>query len=192
MHYPALTLARGLGRRTHGSVEDTKLSTNKQHSLSLKVFINAGACLLCTLDVARVARARLPYAENLVSGVLLGACEGVCARAVPACGVRGCCMGARRESGQRHECGGAVPGNAGGLCTLVGSALQQRGRVETVCGRTRGGLGDTVSSRCAGLGMRGRLGWCGGRWLFQDCCAGRRLGHDAAAAWGAGALRKGS
>ncbi len=26
--------SRGLGRRIHGSVEDTKLSTNKQHSLS--------------------------------------------------------------------------------------------------------------------------------------------------------------
>jgi hypothetical protein len=31
---------RGLGRRIHGSVEDTKLSTNKQHTLSLK---NLGA-----------------------------------------------------------------------------------------------------------------------------------------------------
>ena len=28
------TLSRGLGRRIHGSVEDTKLSTNKQQSLS--------------------------------------------------------------------------------------------------------------------------------------------------------------
>jgi hypothetical protein len=27
--------SRGLGRRIHGSVEDTKLSTNKQHSLSM-------------------------------------------------------------------------------------------------------------------------------------------------------------
>jgi hypothetical protein len=30
------TRSRGLGRRIHESVEDTKLSTNKQHSLSLK------------------------------------------------------------------------------------------------------------------------------------------------------------
>ncbi len=30
------TLSRGLGRRIHGSVEDTKLSTNKQHSLSAR------------------------------------------------------------------------------------------------------------------------------------------------------------
>jgi len=28
------TLSLGLGRRIHGSVKDTKLSTNKQHSLS--------------------------------------------------------------------------------------------------------------------------------------------------------------
>jgi hypothetical protein len=28
-------LSRGLGWRIHGGVEDTKLSTNKQHSLSL-------------------------------------------------------------------------------------------------------------------------------------------------------------
>jgi len=29
------TRSRGIGRRIHGSVEDTKLSTNKQHTLSL-------------------------------------------------------------------------------------------------------------------------------------------------------------
>ena len=38
-----------------------------------------------------------------------------CVRAVPACGVCGCCVGARRETGQRHGCGEAVPGDAGGL-----------------------------------------------------------------------------
>jgi hypothetical protein len=31
----SVTRSRGLGRRIHGRVEDTKLSTNKQHSLSL-------------------------------------------------------------------------------------------------------------------------------------------------------------
>jgi hypothetical protein len=36
------TRSRGLGWRIHGSVEDTKLSTNKQHSLSL----------LCTMGKA--------------------------------------------------------------------------------------------------------------------------------------------
>ena len=71
---------------------------------------------MCTgrdLD-ARVARARLPYEETLVSWDLLGACEDVCARAVPACGVRKSGVGARRESGQRHGCGEAVPGAASG------------------------------------------------------------------------------
>jgi hypothetical protein len=33
-HNPWSNLLRCLGRRIHGSVEDTKLSTNKQHSLS--------------------------------------------------------------------------------------------------------------------------------------------------------------
>jgi hypothetical protein len=76
--------------------------------------------------------------QNLVSGDLLGVCEDVCARAVPACGVRKCGVGARLESGQRHGCGETVPGTAGGRRTLVGSPC-----------------------------MRGRLGWCGVQWFFQ-------------------------
>jgi hypothetical protein len=32
--YKKMQKTRGLGRRIHGSVEDTKLSTNKQHSLT--------------------------------------------------------------------------------------------------------------------------------------------------------------
>ena len=111
--------------------------------------------------IARVARARLTYAENLVSGDLLGAYGGVCARAVPACGVRRCGVGARRESGQRRGCGETVTGAAGGRCALVGSPLQRRGHLRTVCGRARGGLGDTVSSSCASSGMRGPLVSCG-------------------------------
>jgi hypothetical protein len=111
--------------------------------------------------IARVARTQLPYAENLVSGVLLGSCGVMCARAVPASGVRRCDVGALRESGQRRGCGETVSGGgAGGRRTLVGSPLQRRWRVRTVCGRSRGGLGDGVSSRSAGSDMRGRLGWC--------------------------------
>ena len=116
--------------------------------------------------IARVARARLPYAENLVSGDLLGAYGGVCARAVPACGVRRCDVGAPGESGQWHGCVESVPVAAGGRCALDGSPLQRRRHVRTVCGRSRGGLVDVVSSRSAGSVMRGRLGWCGVRWLF--------------------------
>ena len=80
---------------------------------------------MCTVRglIAGVARARLPYAENPVSRDLLGAREDVCARAVPAYGVRKCGVGARRESGQRHGCRGAVPGTAGGRRALVGSPL---------------------------------------------------------------------
>jgi hypothetical protein len=138
------------------------------------------------------SRARLPYAENLVSWDLLGACEDVCARTVPAYGVRKCGVGARRESGQRHGCGEAVPGDAGGRHTLVGFPLHRRWHVRTVCGRSHGRLGDAVSSRSAGSGMRGRLGWCCVRCLFQGCCSGRRLRHGTGAAWRAGTLRKGS
>ena len=67
---------------------------------------------MCTvLDlIARVARARLSYAENLVSGDLLGAC-GVRVCSVLSCvrGARRCDVGARREFGQRHAYGEAVP-----------------------------------------------------------------------------------
>jgi hypothetical protein len=35
---PTSTRSRGLGRRIHGSVEDTKLSTNKQHTLLFSFF----------------------------------------------------------------------------------------------------------------------------------------------------------
>ena len=47
------TRSRGLGWRIHGSVEDTKLSTNKQHTLSPRTSV-----LLQTWD-ARHFRARL-------------------------------------------------------------------------------------------------------------------------------------
>jgi len=77
--------------------------------------------------IARVARTRLTYAENLVLGDLLGPCEDECARAVPACGVRKCGVGARRESGQRHGCGEAVADAAGGRRTLVGSPCSSAG-----------------------------------------------------------------
>jgi len=80
--------------------------------------------------VARVAGARLPYAKRLVSGDLLGACRDVCVvRAVPACGVRGCGVGALREPGQRLGCEETVSSVAGGRRTLVESPLPRRRRV---------------------------------------------------------------
>ena len=59
---------------------------------------------------------------------MLGAWEDVCVRAVSACGVRGCGVRARRESGQRRGCGGEVPGAAGGRCALVSSLASARER----------------------------------------------------------------
>jgi hypothetical protein len=85
-------------------------------------------CTGCSL-IAGVALARLPYVENPVSGDLLGAREDVCAQAVPVCGVRKCCVRARRESGQQHGFGEAVSGAAGGRRPLVGSPSAREGGV---------------------------------------------------------------
>ena len=117
-----------------------------------------------------------------------------CFRAVLACGVRRCGVGARRESGHLHACGEAVPVTEGGRRTLVESPLHRHGHVWSLRGRARGGLGDAdaVSSRSAGSGMRGLLSWFCVRWFFRGFYAGCRLGHGAAAAWGADTLRKGS
>jgi hypothetical protein len=123
-------------------------------------------------------------------GPAMRAHSGVRARAVPTCGMRSCGVGERRESGQQRGCGGAVHGAVHGRLLLVGSRSLQEARVETVYGWTRGGLGCDVSSRGEGSGMRGLLGWCGVRWLFQGCCPGGRLRRRATAAWGAGGLRK--
>ena len=54
----------------------------------------------------------------------------------------------------------------------------------------RGGPDDVVSSHCTESVMRGRLDWCGVRWLFQSCCCGVRLGSWTDATWGAVGLRK--
>ena len=105
----------------------------------------------------------------------LRACEGVHTRAVPACGVCSCGVGERRESGQLHGCRGSVHDTSDGLRPLVGSRSQRGEHVREVCEWTRGGMGDLVSSRCAGSDMRGRLVWCGVRWLFQGCCSCGRL-----------------
>ena len=59
--------------------------------------------------------------------------------------------------GQRQGCGEVVPDTAGGRRTLVWSPLQRCGNMWTLYGRSRGGLGDSVSSRGAASGMRGRL-----------------------------------
>jgi hypothetical protein len=108
----------------------------------------------------------------------------------PAHGVRSCGMCRRREPGQRHGCGGSVPGVAGGRRRLEGSYSRPGARAGTVCGWACRGLGDTVRSGGAGLSVRGRLDYCGVRWLFQGCCSGRRVGHWAAIAWREGGFRK--
>jgi len=117
--------------------------------------------------------------KTMFLGAALCACEGVRARAVPALGVHSCGVRGQREPGQRHGCEGVVPGAAVGRRALVGSCSLSGARVGAVGGWACRGLGDAVSSRCAGSGTRAHLGWCGVRWLFQGCCPGGRLRHLA-------------
>jgi len=120
--------------------------------------------------IAGVAGARLTYAECPVSGTSMHAGSiTVCARPVPACRVRSCGVGGRRESERRPGCREAVPGTTGGRRPLV--LLLGTGRSWGVCWPD-----DAMSARGAESGMRGRLGWCGVLWLFQGCCSGDRLG----------------
>jgi hypothetical protein len=118
---------------------------------------------MCTgIDlIARVARARLPYEKRLVSGDLLGTCLDVCVRAVPACGVRGCGVGARQEPGQRHGCGEAVPDTAPrvGVVRWSGPPCSSAG----TCGRCTGGRMGVWSTWCLPA-VRGRVcvvAWAG-------------------------------
>ena len=76
--------------------------------------------------------------------------QGRVCSVVPACGVRGCGVGARQEPGQRHGCVEAVYGAVGGRRTLVGSPLKCHRQMWVLYGRACGRLGDVVSSRSAG------------------------------------------
>jgi hypothetical protein len=147
----------------------------------------------CALAVILLPESRAPVChtrKTLFPGQASHTCDGVCSWSVPARGVRSCGMRRLREPGQRHGCGGSVPGVAGGRRPLEGSYSRPGARAGTVCGWACRGLGDAVRSGGAGLSVRGRLGSCGVRWLFQGCCSGRRVGHWATIAWREGGFRK--
>jgi len=99
---------------------------------------------------------------------VLGPClRAGCAQAAWAGGgSRSDALGAGRRCLAPRVGGGRWSGPARGGARLGGGASAW----------ARGGPGDTVSSRGAESGMRGRLGWCGVRWLFQGCCSGDSLG----------------
>jgi hypothetical protein len=61
--YRMYTWSRGLGRRIHGSVEDTKLSTNKQHTLCVCVCV----CVLCVFRYIYVGG--IIYVHLCVGGI---------------------------------------------------------------------------------------------------------------------------
>ena len=139
----------------------------------------------------------MPYS---LAAFLLPASRRPCVHA------RACILGPYLYTGcARVACvGGGSRGNsmgAGGRCLVprvVGVRWSGPGTVllaarrpcRAVCGWACGGLVGDVSSRCAGLGACGRLGWFGVLWLFLGCCSGGSLGHSAAPAWGEGGLRK--
>ena len=84
--------------------------------------------------MARVTRARLSYAKNLVSGTRMHAGRiTVCARPVPVYRVRSYGEGGRRESERRHECRETVPDTAGVLRQLF--VVHETGRIWGVCRR---------------------------------------------------------
>ena len=85
--------------------------------------------------------------------------------------------------------GGSVPDAASVRRPLVGCCSQHSVYVRAVYGWACGELGGSVSSSGAGLGTRGRLGWCGVWWLFQGCCSGGCLGRSAPTDWGEGGFR---
>jgi len=98
--------------------------------------------------IARVAGARMTYAENLVSGDLLGACLGLCVRAVPECGVRRCGVGARRVGvvcwlsppcSDADTCGRYAGGRVGGWATRCLLAVWGRACVGAWAGAAAGG-----------------------------------------------------
>ena len=173
----------------------TRCSTPR-HPIAMASTAKSPDPMPCALATILLPESRAPAChmrKTLFQGTYWVHAGCGCVRVVPACGVRRCGVGARRESGYLYACGEAVPGTAGGRRTpLVGFPFQRRGHACSLCGRARGGMGDTVSSRSVGSGMRRRLGWCCVRWLFRGFCAGRRLGLTAADAWGADTLQKGS
>jgi hypothetical protein len=85
-----------------------------------------------------------------------------------------CGMGGRRESERHPGCREAVPGTPGGRRHW--SSCSGRGAAGGCAGAwARGTSGGAVSARGAESGMRGRLGWCGVRWLFPGCYSDGRL-----------------
>jgi len=118
-----------LSRKWSSTKNRSPRSSAPRHPVAMASTANPPDPMPCALAAVLLpeTRARLPYAETPVSGDLLGALEDLCARTVPACGVRKCGVGARRESGQRHGCGKAVPGVAGGRRPLVGSPCSGAG-----------------------------------------------------------------
>ncbi len=92
-----------------------------------------------------------------------------------------CAHAARAGDGSRSDVLSAgrrcltprVGGDSWSSCTRRGAAGGCAGAWP------RGGPSGAVNDRGAESCMRGRLGWCGVRWLFPGCCSGGHLGSWA-------------
>jgi hypothetical protein len=109
------------------------------------------------------------------------------------CSARACVQGTLMRRGRAEGVGSTlwVPGGGAwhsGKSEAVGLRLGAPGGCTSVW--SRGGPVVTVSSCGVESGMRGHLGWCSVRWLFQNCCSRGSLGPWSAAAWNVGGLQK--
>jgi hypothetical protein len=132
-----------------------------------------GSCL-----ISGVAHARLPYEDTLFQGPAPHARGGVSQYVLGPCLCAGCAHVAWAVGGSQSDSLGAerrclaqqvVEGR-------LSSCLRRGAAGGCVGAWDRDGPGSAVSAHGAESGMRGRLGWCGIRWLFPVCCSGGRLG----------------
>ncbi len=78
-------MSRGLGRRINGSVEDTKLSTNKQHTLSLSVCVTRARVINAHIHTlaCTYTRTRTHIHTQLTDTPYESTYEGACAHLHP-------------------------------------------------------------------------------------------------------------
>ena len=165
--------------------------TSYRHGVNYLVSRSHAMCTGICL-IARVADARLTYAEYPVSRTSPACPRGritVCARSVPACRVRSCGVGGRRESERRPGCresvhiptGGRRPlvvliaaGRNWGVCERVGACRAGLRCVCALCGVGHAWTLGLVRRPVALSGLlllwpSGTLGsWCVNRWWITE------------------------
>ena len=144
------------------------------------------AAILCRSRVRMTAICRKPcfwdpHARRAISQCVLGPCLRA-----------GCTHAARADGGSQRDTLGAgrrcltlwVDGDRWSSCT----GLVAAGGCAVAWAHV--GPSGSVNDRGAESYMCGRLGWCGVRCLFQNCCSGDSLRYWTTGAWRTGGLRK--